>query len=145
MNLAHVPCNYVHNVHRKTMVGQNWQIWRIVSHSPKLSSQIFTNTRKTYYGIGTDCSLFTKFFLANSFYLHGLPKFSATKYFSCTVHTYMDTGGNFSVVNEWQTKFTPKCTTHMYDTHAYHTTVYNTYCSIWDGPLITNGLPLSRA
>ena len=33
------------------------------------------------YGISTDCCLFAKFFLANSFYLHGLP----TKYFPCMV------------------------------------------------------------
>ena len=31
---------------------------------------------KLYCGICTDCSLFTKFFLANSFYLYGSPKFS---------------------------------------------------------------------
>ena len=33
-------------------------------------------------------SLLAKFFLANSFYLYGLPKFSPTKYFPCTV-TYI--------------------------------------------------------
>ena len=35
--------------------------------------------------ICTDCCLFTKFFLANSFYLYGSQKFSPTKCFPCTV------------------------------------------------------------
>ena len=39
------------------------------------------------FGISTDftCSLFAKFFLANSFYLYGSPKFFPTKIFLCTV------------------------------------------------------------
>ena len=32
------------------------------------------------FGIYTDCSLFAKFFLTNSFYLYGLPKFSHVQY-----------------------------------------------------------------
>ena len=59
-----------------------WRIWQIVSYLSKFSSPIFTETLN---GIYTDCSLFTKFFLTNSFYLYGLPKFSPTKYFPCTV------------------------------------------------------------
>ena len=38
------------------------------------------------YGICSDCSLFTKFFLVNNFYLYGSPKFSPAKYFPCMVH-----------------------------------------------------------
>ena len=38
---------------------------------------------KTVFGICTDCSLFTKFFLTNSFYLYGSPKFYPAKYFPC--------------------------------------------------------------
>ena len=53
----------------------------------KFSSPISTDTPKMYFGICTDCSLFTKLFLTNSFYLYGLPKFSPTKYFPCTYST----------------------------------------------------------
>ena len=34
---------------------------------------------KNVFAICTDCILFANFFLANSLYLHGLPKFSPTK------------------------------------------------------------------
>ena len=37
------------------------------------------------FGICTDCSLFAKLFLTNSFYLYGSPKYSPAKYFMCTV------------------------------------------------------------
>ena len=37
------------------------------------------------FGIYTDCSLFAKFFLTNSFYLYGLPKVFPAKYFPCMV------------------------------------------------------------
>ena len=47
----------------------------------------------------TDCSLFTNFLLANSFYLHGSPKFPPAKYFPCTVVLYCK--------NSWST---PVCT-----------------------------------
>ena len=40
---------------------------------------------ETVFGICTNCCLFAKFFLANSFYLYGSPKFSPTKYFPYTV------------------------------------------------------------
>ena len=55
-----------------------------MSHSPKFSSPIFTDTQKTYMAC-TDCCLFAKFFLPNSFYLHDLPKFSPAKYFPCKI------------------------------------------------------------
>ena len=48
------PCS--NTVYKKTLAGDYWQIWRIVE-------------------------LFAKIFLANGFYLYGLPKFSLTKYF----------------------------------------------------------------
>ena len=44
-----------------------------------------TDTPKMPCGICTNCSLFTKFLLTNSFYLYSSPKFSPTKYFPCTV------------------------------------------------------------
>ena len=37
------------------------------------------------FGIYTDCSLFTKFFLTNSFYLYGLSKFSRVWCFVCDI------------------------------------------------------------
>ena len=37
-----------HTIHRKILVGENWQILQIVSHSPKFASPIFTDTRKTH-------------------------------------------------------------------------------------------------
>ena len=33
-------------IHGKILVRENWQIWQIVSHSPKFSSPIFTDTLK---------------------------------------------------------------------------------------------------
>ena len=44
-----------------------------------------TDTPKTYlaYGLTVACS--PNFFLANSFYLYGSPKFSPAKYFLCMV------------------------------------------------------------
>ena len=36
------------------------------------------------FGIFTDCSLFTKFFLTNSFHLYGLPIFSHVPYVAYT-------------------------------------------------------------
>ena len=44
---------------------------------------------ETVFGICIDCSLFAKFFPANSFYLYGSPKFSLIKDFPCTVHSYL--------------------------------------------------------
>ena len=40
------------------------------------------------FSICLDYSLFAKFFLANSFYLYGLPKFSPAKFFPCMVCIY---------------------------------------------------------
>ena len=44
-----------------------------MSYSPNICT-------KNVFGICTNCSLFAKFFLTNSFYLYGLPKFSPTNY-----------------------------------------------------------------
>ena len=46
---------------------------------------IFTD-KPNAFDIQTDCILFAKFFLTNSFYLHSSPKFSPAKYFPCTVY-----------------------------------------------------------
>ena len=53
--------------------------------SPIFSSPIFTGTPKMYLAYALTVSLFTKFFPANSFNLHGSPKFSLAKYFLCTL------------------------------------------------------------
>ena len=46
------------------------------TYSLKFSSPIFTDIPEMYYfGICTDCSLFAKFFLPNSFYLYSSLKF----------------------------------------------------------------------
>ena len=50
----------------------------------KVFLTVLTDTPKCTW-ICTDCSLFPKLFLTNSFHLYGLPKFSSTKYFPCTV------------------------------------------------------------
>ena len=44
---------------------------------------------ETVYGICIDCTLFAKFFLANSFCLYSSSKFYPTKYFPCTVTILM--------------------------------------------------------
>ena len=69
----------------KILVGKSWRIWRIVSHSPKSSWPIFTDTRKTYMVYALTVTYLSNFFVANNFYLHGSPKFSPAKYFLCTV------------------------------------------------------------
>ena len=77
----HKPYSHVYTYHIWEIFGRG-RSRQIVSHSPKFSSPIFTGN---VYGICTDCCLFANFFLANSFYHHGSPKFSPTKYFLCTV------------------------------------------------------------
>ena len=74
--------NCIITIHRKILVWKNWQIWQIVSYTPKIFLPVFTNTP---FGICTDCSLLAKVFLTNSFYLYGSPKFSFAKYFPCTL------------------------------------------------------------
>ena len=64
--------------------GKIWQIWWIVSYLPM---PIFTDIPKMYLAYALT-SLFSKFFLANSFYLYGLPKFSLTKYFPCVASDF---------------------------------------------------------
>ena len=56
----------------------------ICQNFPRQYSQIHRNV----YGIHTDCCLFAKFFLANSFYLHGLPKFPLPN-ISCVTYIKM--------------------------------------------------------
>ena len=62
--------------------GGNWLIWWTMSYS--FSSPVFTDTPKMHFACALT-SLFTKFFLTNSFYLYGLPKFPPTKNFPCMV------------------------------------------------------------
>ena len=68
---------------RKFWQRKNWRIQRIVSHSPKFMP-ISTDAWKRFMVYALTC-LFANFFLANSFYLHGSPKFFPAKYFPCTV------------------------------------------------------------
>ena len=73
-------------VHGKNLVGE--KLANLVNRElfAKISSPILTDTPKMHvFGICTDYSFFAKFFLANIFYLHGSPKLSPAKYFSCTV------------------------------------------------------------
>ena len=82
----------------KILVGE--ELANLVNREPFAKNflaniQIYT---ENVYDICNDGSLSTKFFLANSFYLYGSPKFSPTKYspmygtvfmYICTyVHTY---------------------------------------------------------
>ena len=64
--------------------------WRKIGES--LFAKIFLAKVQKYtenvFGICTDCSLFAKFFLANSLYLYGLPKFPLPE-FSITVYMYI--------------------------------------------------------
>ena len=53
------------------------------------------------YSIITDCCLFTKFFLANSFYLHGLPKFS-TPNISCVWYSQLFINNMFALLLQKQ-------------------------------------------
>ena len=52
--------------------GKNLQIWQTISHSPKFSLPIDTDTPRVY--------ALTVAFLTNSFYLYGSPKFSSHCY-----------------------------------------------------------------
>ena len=65
---------YIVNCHTtlygKYLVGEKWQIWRIMSYSPILSNIHRHTEMYLAYAL---TSLFAKFFLANSFYLYGLP------------------------------------------------------------------------
>ena len=72
----------INTVHGKILVGE-----KLANCEP--SAKIFLANIHRYmenvYGICTDHCLSAKFFFANSFYLHGSPKFSPAKYFPCMV------------------------------------------------------------
>ena len=61
----------------------------------ELFAKIFLTNIHRYtenvFGICTDCSLFSKFFSANSFYLYGSPKFVPAKYFPCMMYRFVFT------------------------------------------------------
>ena len=64
-------------VHRKKLAGEKLAN-HAYDHEP-FTKIFLTNIHKytkNVFGICTDFRLFTKFFLANSFYLYGLPNFS---------------------------------------------------------------------
>ena len=72
-----------------TWYYHTWEIWweklaNLANHE-LFGKDFLTNIHRYTLTICTDCSLFAKFFLTNSFYLYGLTKFSPTKYFPCTV------------------------------------------------------------
>ena len=72
-------------LHRKILVGE-----KLVNRElfAKIFLAIIHRYMEKVYGISY-CCLFAKFFLANSFNLHGLPEFSPTKYFMCTVYLHV--------------------------------------------------------
>ena len=77
-------------VHRKILARE--KLANLVNH--ELFTKIFPPNIHIYtenvFEICTDCSLFTKFFLANSFYLYGSPKFSRVvgySYICIRMHT----------------------------------------------------------
>ena len=93
-----------YTVHRKIFgtgkIGKFGKLWGIHQNFP---SQIHQNV----FSICTDCSLFAKFFLSNSFYLYDSPKFSYVRY------TYRNllkleslTSGNFDEFRTFQSKAT---------------------------------------
>ena len=65
------------------------QIWRILRYLPKFSLPLFTYT-ESVFGICTHCNLFANFFLANTSYLYGSPKFPLPK-FSLVLYLYLNT------------------------------------------------------
>ena len=76
-------------VHRKILMGE--KLANLVNCD--LFAKIFlTNIHRcteNVFGICTDCSLFPKFFLANNFYLYGLPKFPYQTFFVYSTYGYM--------------------------------------------------------
>ena len=72
------PLSISITVHRKILVGEKiGKSWTICQKFPHQ----YSDTLKTYLAYTyTDCSPFTKFFLANGFYLYGLPTFSRVRY-----------------------------------------------------------------
>ena len=73
-------------LHRKS-----WRIWRIICQNFLANIHKYI---KNIFGICTDCNLFTKFFLANSSYLYGLPKFSHVQY----LYLYLNTSKNTCIL-----------------------------------------------
>ena len=62
---------YTHSLSLLLYMGNIIFSRQTMSYFPK-----FTDTPINVFGICTDWGLFTKFFLTNTFYLYGLPKFS---------------------------------------------------------------------
>ena len=61
--------------------GKNWQIWQIVSYPQKFSSSTFTDTAtiKMHLAYVLTVAYSPNFFLTNSFYSYGSPKFPPPK------------------------------------------------------------------
>ena len=88
---------YIHNFLKHLIKDTNTHNKKTSYTKQNSIQDILPYTRKFWWGIKigkslakfsalcTDCCLFAKFFLANSFYLYDSPKFSPTKYFPCTV------------------------------------------------------------
>ena len=77
--------------------GKNWQVWQTLSHSPKFSSPMFTESQKTYNIMAHALTVVNSPNLSSLItftYMHGSPKFSLAKYFPCTVYPY----GKYKVV-----------------------------------------------
>ena len=77
------PPNFVTNYRTMEIFGRG--------KLAKFSSPIFTDTLKMYLAYAlTVASLFAKFFLTNSFYLYGSPKFPLPNIFHVQYSTFME-------------------------------------------------------
>ena len=68
----------------KFWLGKNWWIWQIVSHSPKFSLPIFTDTQKMYKAYALTVAYSPKFSSPKLLYAW-FAKISPAKYFPCMV------------------------------------------------------------
>ena len=82
----YVPAHIYYTVHKKHLAEE--KLVNLTMSYVFANSNYFHRYTENVFGIWTDCNLFTKFFLANSFYLYGSPKFSPAKYFPCVVYVY---------------------------------------------------------
>ena len=64
----------VYRIHRKYLAGENWQSWRILDYSPKLSTPIFTDdTPKMYLAYAPTVAYLPKFSLPIALPVHFIP------------------------------------------------------------------------
>ena len=73
--------------HRKIVAGEKLANFENPALFAKIFRAIIHRYTKNAFGICTECNLFANFFLTNTSYLYGLPKFSHVRY----LYLYLNT------------------------------------------------------